>query len=295
MHANYSDSHYVATAQKEVQQVRRKANNVGFGVSVGIFALNEAARMSMRARKDSILLIAYKMNVALFFLRPQNVLFWAVAPTILARTFGNEQIEERVRDAWAIHQNRQKQGLGATNKTFNPIYGADHNFDLHHGLNIRVDQITEGIKPHQFIDNNFIRWNENIDEYPEHHEDMDDEILYETDDIERFKQFKPLEKHTDGETEVIAPIDDETIPTWSDGFGETPISQPPTASAPTVDHGMDEDYVWAFRNTHFGQHEIKNFYVQDIQNAIRLSHVPFWGQKLAAPAFYRDDKFVKLQ
>lgn len=26
-----------------------------------------------------------------------------------------------------------------------------------------------------------------------------------------------------------------------------------------------------------------------------MSHVPFWGQKLAAPAFYRDDKFAKFQ
>lgn len=78
--------------------------------------------------------------------------------------------------------------------------------------------------------------------------------MYETDDVERFKQFKPLAKHVDGITEQIAPIDDETIPVWADGFGETPISQPMTAQAPTIDHGMDEDYVWAFRNTHFGQH-----------------------------------------
>lgn len=52
LYDNYSDSHYVATSQKEVEQWRRKASNVGFGVSVGVFAVNELARMSMRTRKS---------------------------------------------------------------------------------------------------------------------------------------------------------------------------------------------------------------------------------------------------
>ena len=218
-----------------------------------------------------------------------------MAPTFIARAIGRQEIDERVKWMWHVHQNRQEKKLGPTNKSWNSQYGIDESFDLHHGMTFQVNQITEGVLPRQFIDNQFIRWNEVIDEYPEHHDDIDDCTLYETDNPERFKQFKPLEKHVDGVTEQIAPIDDETIPVWSDGFGENPISQPPTSQAPTVDHGMDEDYVWAFRNTHFGQHQVQNWYAESLEKAASMSHAPFWGLKLAAPAFYRDDKFKKFQ
>ena len=47
----YRDRDLAANAQKEVEEIRRKALNLGAGTTAAIFVLNEFARLSMRSRK----------------------------------------------------------------------------------------------------------------------------------------------------------------------------------------------------------------------------------------------------
>ena len=47
----YRDRDFAANAQKEVEEIRRKALNLGAGTTAAIFVLNELARLSMRSRK----------------------------------------------------------------------------------------------------------------------------------------------------------------------------------------------------------------------------------------------------
>jgi len=47
----YRDRDLAANAQKEVEEIRRKALNLGAGTTAAIFVLNELARLSMRSRK----------------------------------------------------------------------------------------------------------------------------------------------------------------------------------------------------------------------------------------------------
>jgi len=47
----YRDRDFVANAQKEVEDIRRKALKIGAGSTAAIFVLNELARLSMRSRK----------------------------------------------------------------------------------------------------------------------------------------------------------------------------------------------------------------------------------------------------
>jgi ribose 5-phosphate isomerase len=47
----YRDRDFAANAQKEVEDIRRKALHVGAGSTAAIFFVNELARLSMRSRK----------------------------------------------------------------------------------------------------------------------------------------------------------------------------------------------------------------------------------------------------
>jgi hypothetical protein len=47
----YRDRDFANNAQKEVEEIRRRALNVGMATSAGAFILNEMARLSMRSRK----------------------------------------------------------------------------------------------------------------------------------------------------------------------------------------------------------------------------------------------------
>jgi hypothetical protein len=67
--------------------------------------------------------------------------------------------------------------------------------------------LTHGHQRKDYIDNPFLRWNENLDDYPDFHGDIDDHSLYETDNFERDKMFKAKESNVVGNTTVI-PMDD---------------------------------------------------------------------------------------
>ena len=48
---NYRDKAYAKDAQREIEDIRNRASNVGLGMTTGAFILNEAVRMSSRTRK----------------------------------------------------------------------------------------------------------------------------------------------------------------------------------------------------------------------------------------------------
>ena len=61
-----------------------------------------------------------------------------------------------------------------------------------------------------------------------------------------------------------------------------------------VDHGLEEDKVWAFKLTYFNQLVINNDYKNDLGQTKLKSNMPFWGLKLAAPHFFKKEKFEKM-
>lgn len=48
----YGDQPYAANAMKEVEQIRRDAQNMGFYISAATFGVNELVRLTMRTRKQ---------------------------------------------------------------------------------------------------------------------------------------------------------------------------------------------------------------------------------------------------
>ena len=63
---------------------------------------------------------------------------------------------------------------------------------------------------------------------------------------------------------------------------------------PVIDHGLDEEKIWAFRKTNYNQDVIYNPYTRDIWNAQYEHNAPWWGLKLSTPAFYKDEKYSKF-
>lgn len=57
---------------------------------------------------------------------------------------------------------------------------------------------------------------------------------------------------------------------------------------------MDEEKIWAFNKTLYNQDKIKNTYADQFGRAFKLSHAPFWGEKLTQPHYYKEEKLVKF-
>lgn len=83
--------------------------------------------------------------------------------------------------------------------------------------------------------------------------DMDDYPMIEIDDFERMKKYRPDAKKIVGETSLLLREDtDEKFEFW-DIQGESVFSNPPNPNWITVDHGLDEEYIWAFQKTLYNQ------------------------------------------
>ena len=161
------------------------------------------------------------------------------------------------------------------------------------GLNVRMETFVDGARTQPVLNNQFCRFNQNIMDYPAQHEDIDDITLYQVDNFERIKPFKMKDKDTAGLSPAM-PLDDndETL-TFYDIQGESLYTNPPLNSNPVIDHGCDEDEVWAFRLSGFNQSALINQYTRQSFWTSRASHVPFWGKKLIAPAFFKEEKLAK--
>jgi hypothetical protein len=73
---------------------------------VSALFMNEVVRLTMRSRKFVLLLIV----TALFKLKPHNLLFWLVGPTLGAKYYYESHINERIENLWKVHQNRVDKG-----------------------------------------------------------------------------------------------------------------------------------------------------------------------------------------
>jgi hypothetical protein len=62
-----------------------------------------------------------------------------------------------------------------------------------------------------------------------------------------------------------------------------------------VDHGLDEEHIWAFQSTLYNQKKIRNDWMRaGSSRAYALSYAPFWGEKLTQPHFYKAEKMPKF-
>lgn len=119
--------------------------------------------------------------------------------------------------------------------------------------------------------------------------------MYTVDDFERQKPFHPKEKDVVGISTPIPLDDDDEKLHFFDIQGESLYTNPPQCANPVVDHGCDENHIWAFRLTNFNQIGVHNSYMKGIYRATRNNHAPFWGKKLIMPAWFKEEKMQKLQ
>ncbi len=228
----------------------------------------------------------------------QNVAFFGIAPTIMARYAYQQSINDRVDNLWRIHQNREKKGMGGTNKPSGILDEQDHvqdrGFIYNNGLHLSFDSIIDGEKAKPMLNNAFTRFHQSIVDYPMELDNMDDYQLYQTDNFERLKPLMPKEGSTVGTTTLIPTMDTDEKLIWYDAQGESLYTNPPDPNHPTLDHGLDEDEIWAFQKTNYNQIVINNPYTKNLWNAIKEHNAPWWGKKLSAPAWYKEDKYVKF-
>lgn len=145
-----------------------------------------------------------------------------------------------------------------------------------------------------FTDNVFIRQHKSIVDYPSHLADIDDYAKTFFDEFERLKPGKPDKKHHVGVTSLIPKQDNDEAFEYYDIQGESLYTNPPDQNNVVIDHGMDEEYIWAFGRNLFNQCAVKNPYNETFSRAGLYSHAPFWGKKLSEPHFYKDEKIPKF-
>ena len=170
----------------------------------------------------------------------------------------------------------------------------DRGFQINNGLHLSMRAITEGDRMNIGLNNSFTRFHQSIVDYPMELDNMDDIKLYDTDNPERLKPLMPKKGSTVGTTTIIPTADTDEKLIWFDAQGESLYTNPPDPNAPTLDHGLDEDHIWAFRKTNYNQQVINNPYVKDMWGALRKTNAPWWGKKLAAPAWFKEEKYTKF-
>jgi hypothetical protein len=141
------------------------------------------------------------------------------------------------------------------------------------------------------LDNAFVRWHKDILEYPDHHTDYDDIHMTQSDEFERRKPFKSNSKVIKGETNLITHKDDDEKPPICSVTGENPYTHPLGANKPVIDHGTDEEEIWNFPRNLYNQQIVPNQWLTEFDRQSEKTDAPWWGKKMFAPVFYRDDKF----
>lgn len=104
----------------------------------------------------------------------------------------------------------------------------------------------------------------------------------------------PKEGSTVGTTTLIPTADTDEKLVFYDTQGESLYTNPPDPNVPVIDHGLDEEKIWAFRKTNYNQDVIYNPYTRDMWSAAYEHNAPWWGLKLSTPAFYKDAKYAKF-
>lgn len=168
-------------------------------------------------------------------------------------------------------------------------------FTINTPFRIRLDYITHAVQDKVYKGNIFQRGHTSIEEYSSFLDDTDDILLHKTTNWERMKHFTPKKENTVADTPAIPETDNDDAFKFFDVNGESLYTNPPDPNFPTVDHGVGEEKIWSFRSTAYNQSVIPNINLElGLRGANRQTNVPFWGEKLMAPHFYKDDKMVKF-
>lgn len=170
----------------------------------------------------------------------------------------------------------------------------DRSFSIPNGIHLSMDSIVSGLSQTASLDNPFTRYHKSIEDYPAELDNMDDAKMYKTDNFERLKPLMPKDESVVGTTSVIPNVDTDEKLIWYDTQGESLYTNPPNPNTPTIDHGLDEDLIWAFRKTNYNQKVVYNHFTRDLWGALKERKAPWWGIKLASPAFSKDEKFTKF-
>jgi len=168
-------------------------------------------------------------------------------------------------------------------------------FTINSHSQIRLDTLTCGTVDKPFHDNVFQRMHPSIEDYSSFLDDMDDIILHKTDNWERMKPYEPDAKKMAGSTPAVPEIDNDDAFKFYDVNGESLYTNPPDPNFPTVDHGVGEEKIWAFRKTAYNQIVMPNIALTEGFSRMReYTSIPFWGSKLMTPHFFKQEKFDKL-
>lgn len=68
--AKYGDQEFAANATKEVEKIRRNADQLGYAVTAAAFLGNEVCRLTMRTRKQLTLSLSALMLTLVVWLQP---------------------------------------------------------------------------------------------------------------------------------------------------------------------------------------------------------------------------------
>jgi len=199
------------------------------------------------------------MRSPLFKLKSWNVVLVLLAPTYMSKLAYQKRIDERIENLWRTHKNRTDAGKGSTLKTsgFHESMDQDKNMLLPNAT-LSPDMIVDGAILDHHFDNPFLRWHESFEKYSSFLSDMDDLPIHETDDFERLKQGKAKKKDVVGVTPITARQDSDEIFEFYDVQGESLYSNPPNPNNILVDHGLEEENIWAFQHTLYNQLKVKN-------------------------------------
>lgn len=193
---------------------------------------------------------------------------------------------------WRVHRSREAQGLPATNGNIGyQNHRQGENVQYNSTVAYHMYQLFTGSLEQQYLDAPFTRMHQSIQDYPSHLSDWDDVPMYQVDTFERMKPFAPLKEHVEGTTTVIPMDDNDSKLHFYDIQGESLYTNPPNPNYPTIDHGLEEDKVWAFKLTGYNQYYVNNAYSKDVMTAIRDNSLPFWALKLSTPAFWKPEKY----
>ena len=186
------------------------------------------------------------------------------------------------------------QGLGGTYQQSGFHEGMNQDKNLIIPANfVTMQEVVTGADMTGHIENPWLRWHKSFEDYPSFLADIDDYALHKTDNFERFKRYTPLKKHVVGSSPIIPRQDNDEKFSFYDIQGESLYSHPPNPNNIIVDHGMDEEHIWAFGRSLYNQHVVKNQW-SNFGDGYKNSFAPFWGEKLSMPAWYKKDKMNKF-
>lgn len=213
----------------------------------------------------------------------------------MCRKAFDKNVQERIDNMWRVHKNRVDQGLGATYSStgFHENMKQDKQLVLPN-MFASMQEIVTGVIMDTHYDNAFLRWHKSFEDYPNFLNEMDDYAMTKTDEFERLKKYKASKKHAVGVTPAIPREDSDEKFEFYDIQGESVYSNPPEPNTITIDHGIDEENIWAFGKTLYNQNVIKNNWVHPVNKASLVSYAPFWGEKLTQPAWYKKEKMDKF-